>query len=189
MSRKGLKEEKSVDCYVDKVMNLVLNAKCYMGCEGDIEVDVGSGMLVIDESERDLSVFLSIKLGGLGNLLVFLKEEDVESLIIALQEAIRDIKKIKKQEQYRSVQSVDLAGYYRVIMETLLVERDVIGKVLVKRYFDDYSLVEVYDRDGNRLWLWMVWGQFWRYFDGEVKVHLEEAGVEVVIDVPEVVDG
>jgi hypothetical protein len=35
----------------------------------------------------------------------------------------------------------------------------------------------------------MVWGQFWRYFDDEVKEHLEEAGVQVVIDVPEVCDG
>jgi hypothetical protein len=83
----------------------------------------------------------------------------------------------------------DLSGYYNMILDVLVSEKDVIGRVLVRRYLDDYCLVEVYDRDGNRMWAWMVWGQFWRYFDDDVKAHLEEAGVQVVIDVPEVCDG
>jgi len=35
----------------------------------------------------------------------------------------------------------------------------------------------------------MVWGQLWRYFDDSVRRCLEEAGVDVVLDVMEVVDG
>jgi len=46
----------------------------------------------------------------------------------------------------------DLSGYYNTFLEVLLAERYVLGKVLVRRYFDDYSLVEVYDKDGRRMW-------------------------------------
>ena len=53
MSKKS-EQGYSVDCYMNKVVNVVLNAKCYMGCEGnvEVEVDVGSGVLVVDESEQ-----------------------------------------------------------------------------------------------------------------------------------------
>jgi len=83
----------------------------------------------------------------------------------------------------------DLSGYYNAFLEVLLAERYVLGKVLVKRYLDDYSLVEVYDRNGKRMWSWMVWGQLWRYFDDSVRKCLEEAGVDMVLDVIEVDDG
>jgi hypothetical protein len=159
-----------------------------MASEGNVEVDVGSGMLVIDEGEYEPSVFLSVRLGGLGNMLVFLTEDDVENLIVALQEALKDLRRMRCHEQF-SEGLGDLTGYYSMILENLIAERYAIGKVSVKRYLDDYSLVEVYDREGNRIWTEMVWGQFWRYFDDEVKAHLEEAGVQVELDIPEVIDG
>jgi hypothetical protein len=187
MSKKS-EQGYSVDCYINKVVNVVLNANCYMGCEGNVEVDVGSGVLVVNESEQEPSVFLSVRLGGFGNMLVFLKEEDVENLIFALQEALKDLRRMRCHEQF-SEGLGDLSDYYSMILENLIAERYAIGKVSVKRYLDDYSLVEVYDREGSKMGTWMVWGQFWRYFDDEVKEHLEEAGVQVVIDVPEVCDG
>lgn len=98
MDNKLSDKEYSVECCVNKVVNVVLNAKCYMASDGDIKVDVGSGMLVIDEGIYELSVFLNISLGSFGSMLVFLKEEDVERLILALQEAIKDFRRMKLQE-------------------------------------------------------------------------------------------
>jgi hypothetical protein len=187
MSKKS-EQGYSVDCYINKVVNVVLNAKCYMASEGGVEVDIGSGMLVDDEGIGEPSVFLNVRLGSFGSMLVFLKEEDAERLILALQEAIEDLRQMKLRESLCEGVG-NLLGYYNTILEALLAERYAIGKVLVKRYLDDYCLVEVYDRDGNRMWAWMVWGQFWRYFDDGVKVHLEEAGVRVELDMPEVDDG
>lgn len=133
MSKKS-EQGYSVDCYMNKVVNVVLNAKCYMGCEGnvEVEVDVGSGVLVVDESEQEPSVFLSVRLGGFGNMLVFLKEEDVENLIFALQEALKDLRRMRCHEQF-SEGLGDLTGYYSMILENLIAERYAIGKVSVKR--------------------------------------------------------
>jgi len=190
MDDKSLNKGQVIECYMNKVMDVALNARCYMEYEGAIGMHVGSGVLLVGEGKYSPGIFLSVRLGCFGDILIFLTGEDAEKLILAMQEVFKDIVEMKRREQaYRRIQSGDLTGYYTMIMEILLGERDVIGKVLVKRHLDDYSLVEVYDKEGKRLWSWMVWGQFWRYFDDEVKAHLEEAGVQVVLDVPEVNDG
>jgi hypothetical protein len=72
-----------------------------MGSGGSVEVDVGSGMLV-DGGECELSVFLNVRVGNFGSMLVFLKEEDVENLIFALHEALKDLRRMKLREVQNS---------------------------------------------------------------------------------------